>query len=227
MSWDVVYVSPHLDDAALSCSARILRDVAAGKRVLVATVFSAGAPDEARRKREDRRAMKRLGVEHVHLDYRDAPWRNRRFDSFRAIVLGKADFRLRLRFDADEIVAPLAIGTHVDHRIVHAAFPRAMYYEDRPYAFVHDRKSFLEAPYVRAWLDDPAVADDIAFPRFRGRPEIVRGDLRTVERIVGEYRSQVGPLLGGRFRELSLAYSRRLGVRGYAERYWTRSAEFR
>ena len=35
-----VYLSPHLDDIALSCAGRIAAQVAAGELVLVVTVFS-------------------------------------------------------------------------------------------------------------------------------------------------------------------------------------------
>ncbi len=40
-AYDHVYLSPHLDDAALSCGGAIARHVAAGQRVLVVTICSA------------------------------------------------------------------------------------------------------------------------------------------------------------------------------------------
>lgn len=90
-----VYLSPHLDDVALSCGGTIARQVAAGEAVLVVTVF-AGDPDLARlspfaremhdswgnppqpyatRRAEDRAAMRRLGVPFLHLGFPDALYR--------------------------------------------------------------------------------------------------------------------------------------------------------
>lgn len=41
-----LYVSPHLDDAALSCGGRISRDIASGDDVLVLNIFTADPPEE-------------------------------------------------------------------------------------------------------------------------------------------------------------------------------------
>ncbi|MCH4541912.1 PIG-L family deacetylase [Ochrobactrum sp. A-1] len=41
-----LYVSPHLDDAALSCGGRISRDIANGDDVLVLNIFTADPPEE-------------------------------------------------------------------------------------------------------------------------------------------------------------------------------------
>ena len=92
-----VYLSPHLDDAVLSCGGRIWRQVEAGVRVLVVTVF-AGVPDRdaplspfarglqvrwghlaeaaARRQEEDRAALALLGAEPVHWPYADCIYRH-------------------------------------------------------------------------------------------------------------------------------------------------------
>jgi LmbE family N-acetylglucosaminyl deacetylase len=93
---DIVVVSPHLDDAALSCGAGIRRLSSAGRAVLVATVFTADRePDAAlsplarrnhaswgvgdlpfeRRRAEDDAAMGVLGATPVHLGLPDAVYR--------------------------------------------------------------------------------------------------------------------------------------------------------
>jgi len=41
--YDTIYLSPHLDDAALSCGGQIFKQTAAGKRVLIVTIM-AGVP---------------------------------------------------------------------------------------------------------------------------------------------------------------------------------------
>lgn len=91
-----VYISPHLDDAVLSCAGRMWRQAQAAGRVAVVTLF-AGAPDPAssfsayaqelharwgqpidaieERQKEDQEALAFLGVEAVHWHYRDCIYR--------------------------------------------------------------------------------------------------------------------------------------------------------
>ena len=96
MSRRALYVSPHLDDAALSCGGLIRRQVLGGTHVLVVTVL-AGAPHHrdlsefaaqtharwgndpspaAMRGEEDRRALALLGADCLHLEYPDAIYRS-------------------------------------------------------------------------------------------------------------------------------------------------------
>lgn len=93
-----VYLSPHFDDAALSCGGAIHQQVRQGQAVLVITICAAppdpgkalspfaarfhaamGNPDDvvATRCSEDRAAMARLGAEVVWLDVKDAVYRGR------------------------------------------------------------------------------------------------------------------------------------------------------
>ena len=94
--YDRVYLSPHLDDAVLSCGGTVWQQVRAGERVLVVTVF-ASAPDPgaplspfaqelhvrwghpagavARRQEEDRAAVATLGAKAVHWPYMDCIYR--------------------------------------------------------------------------------------------------------------------------------------------------------
>jgi len=90
-----IFLSPHLDDAALSCGGLIRRQVITGTPVLVVTVF-AGEPQHVElsayaiqmhnrwgkashpttvRRKEDRSAMNLLGAEYLHLAYADAIYR--------------------------------------------------------------------------------------------------------------------------------------------------------
>src|SRR5437879_857648 len=126
--YDSVYLSPHLDDVAMSCPARILRDRDEGRRVLVVTLFTKGHPEENSRKKEDRSAMQCLGADHAWLDLLDAPWHDSYYRSFRTIFLGRdrrdpsvfpALETLIKRTSPARIYAPLAVGTHVDHRLTH------------------------------------------------------------------------------------------------------------
>lgn len=93
MSYDALYLSPHLDDAALSCGGQIHRFVQSGQKILVATLMTADAPPRlsplaeglhqiwklndvmAARRREDMAAREVLGVDVVHGDFLDALYR--------------------------------------------------------------------------------------------------------------------------------------------------------
>jgi len=90
-----IFLSPHFDDAVLSCGGLIRRQVLSGTPVLVVTVF-AGEPQHVElsayatqihsrwgnathpttvRRKEDRSAMNLLGAEYLHLAYADAIYR--------------------------------------------------------------------------------------------------------------------------------------------------------
>jgi LmbE family N-acetylglucosaminyl deacetylase len=92
-----MYLSPHLDDAALSCGGRIAAQVAAGERVLVVTLCTAAPPADsafsplaqqfhtewslppeqvvAARLREEQAAMAQLGCDYVWAGLLDAIYR--------------------------------------------------------------------------------------------------------------------------------------------------------
>ncbi len=91
-----VYLSPHLDDAVLSCGGAIHRQTSAGETVRVVTLFAEDATPGvdlsdfaldlhgqwgnvprpmALRRAEDLAALTLLGAEGVHLDYHDAVYR--------------------------------------------------------------------------------------------------------------------------------------------------------
>lgn len=176
----VLFLSAHLDDVVLSCPGHVLA-ARAGADVVVATLFSEGGPDHARRRADDARACAALGARPLHLGLRDAPWRRGHPPSFRALVLDALerdaeDFAEARRAVAALVAslrpalvyAPLAVGEHVDHRALFEAAPRhARFYEDQPYALARgaiearlglplDRDAYraaLErAPTTAAWL---------------------------------------------------------------------------
>jgi len=180
----VLYLSPHFDDAVFSCSSHIKAQREAGNRAIVATVFTEGDHDE--RKQEDLAAMQILDAEHLWLGYLDAPYRDDYYNSFERIVFGDdRGFKLNLsllvkELSPDQIIAPLGVGTHIDHRMVFDAVQRlkftdTLYYEDKPYALIHGAtalrlnqlgfkselpafedfwESYLSAPYVKAYLGE-------------------------------------------------------------------------
>jgi LmbE family N-acetylglucosaminyl deacetylase len=92
-----VYLSPHLDDAVLSCGGLIHQQVVAGQRPLVITLFAGHPPAEelsafvqslharwgdpvnvvATRRAEDQAALAVLGADYLRLDYPDCIYRGR------------------------------------------------------------------------------------------------------------------------------------------------------
>ncbi len=158
MSSELLYISPHLDDVVFSCAGKILQDVASGCNVTIATVFSSGSEqvsEEYReRKAEDKRAIEMLGAQCAWMEFPDAPFRSGFYNSFRRIILERdsndnIEYVIQLRraiehlavsLGAEEIYAPLGIGTHIDHRLVFDAASglsgrSITHYEERPYAF--------------------------------------------------------------------------------------------
>jgi LmbE family N-acetylglucosaminyl deacetylase len=138
-SYAHIYLSPHIDDAALSCGGAIARHVAAGQRVLVVTVCagepSAGAALSdyaswlhgrwgggdadamALRQREDVAAMEALGADYLWLPLLDAVYRMPERYGSRDAIFGPLD-------PADPLPAALAQAL----ASIVAQVPQAMLY---------------------------------------------------------------------------------------------------
>lgn len=145
----VLYVSPHADDVAFSVAGQLARDVAAGERVVVFTLFEPPEPGEVRRA-EDAAFARAFGVALERGAWPDAIVRRRRYRSpARLFAPLRADeaplietVRAALQALVDRgcrrVVAPLGVGGHVDHQVAHAACrglggADVRYYEDTPY----------------------------------------------------------------------------------------------
>jgi LmbE family N-acetylglucosaminyl deacetylase len=95
MPADILYLSPHLDDAALSCGGQIVQHTAAGRQALIVTVMAGDPPHDdtndyvrslhtrwalesdaaARRRAEDVAACAVLGAGALHLSVPDCIYR--------------------------------------------------------------------------------------------------------------------------------------------------------
>ncbi|MBS2015556.1 MAG: PIG-L family deacetylase [Deltaproteobacteria bacterium] len=168
-------MSPHLDDAVLSCGLLLALPSRRGEGACVVTVFTEGQGHD-RRREEDREAMAILGVDHVHLGLEDAPER-RSLARTHAALVEEAELEARDVESVQHAVegalvaigrpsvlyVPLGVGRHVDHRTVHAALRdrrEAAFYEDRPYALVPGatRARLIEAGLVLA-EPEPELAE--------------------------------------------------------------------
>jgi LmbE family N-acetylglucosaminyl deacetylase len=207
-----VAVSPHLDDAVFSAGGTLAVLVTAGWRVRVVTCFTASVADPspfalstqldkglgadvdymALRRAEDAAALALLGAEPVHLPLAEAPHRG--YTSAPDLFAGQhADDDVAepltsalapLVRDADLVLAPQAIGDHVDHRavvdVVAALRPDALFWRDTPYV--------LRRPQAPAW---PGVPDGVE------HPVDVAAHLGTKAAAARSYVTQVGFQFGG------------------------------
>lgn len=242
-----IYLSPHLDDAVLSCGGRIWQQARAGARVLVVTVF-AGIPladtslspfaqalharwehpgdAVAGRREEDRAALALLGADLAHWPYPDCIYRQSPDDGFfypdwESLwgeihpVEGKLIEELATRLatlpllHGGALYAPLGIGRHVDHRIVHRAAAASGHtltcYEDFPYA--GDRQA---APEDGRWREELAPLSEEAL------------EVRIAA--IACYRSQINSFWADEVEMAAAvrAFANRTGDGQPAERYWRR-----
>jgi LmbE family N-acetylglucosaminyl deacetylase len=169
----LIILSPHLDDAALSCGG-LASALSKTGVVEIWTVFS-GAPMygpysplamwlhgisggvtgsrlSRLRRDEDEQACKVLGASCRHLGLWDGPYRKRGdgtflYDDLRTTAADSQDEALIIRIASglrkrlhrsDLVVAPLSVGSHIDHVLVRRAADllpaeQVLYYLDLPY----------------------------------------------------------------------------------------------
>jgi LmbE family N-acetylglucosaminyl deacetylase len=228
-----LYLSPHLDDAVLSCGGAIHRHTAVGDAVRVITFFAGEAEAGAElspfaqeqhrtwgnhpspmtlRRAEDQVALIQLGAEGRYLGYRDAVYRTDTEGQWIYVDLDTLFGRLqpgdplaqdgarRLSDHVSDLVAPgddltlyapLGVGRHVDHQIIHAVGRwlldqgyRVAFYEDYPYA---ERAgalgATLDAIEAHTWRVENLCLD--------------AADLAAQVLALGYYRSQMAVLFGG------------------------------
>lgn len=227
-----VYLSPHLDDAVLSCGGMIHQQASNGEAVQVLTIFAGeyrdgslspfaqvqhgywGNPQNPMllRRAEDAAALALLGADACHMDYLDAVYRTgpggewlydneealwqkvRPADPLAGEGIGAVVDRLEILLPVSEqaqIYAPLAVGRHVDHQVVHAAAHgllargyRLAFYEDIPYAMTPGATdSAVAAAGAEDWQVDTVPLG----------PE----DLAAKVAALSYYRSQIYVLFGG------------------------------
>jgi LmbE family N-acetylglucosaminyl deacetylase len=222
-----VMVSPHLDDAALSASARLGRGGAT-----VVTVFTAvppagwpttrwdlltGAASSRERQRErraeDAAAMAMLGAHSVYLElpellYRDGP-----------PDLGPAAERLTGCFSrAEQVWLPAAISGHRDHLLARdlgmdaaarAGHTEVTLYADYPHVVSHGWPASVTGqapePFIDAdfWLSDQLTRAGLSPSALKPEPaKLTTGQRARKREVIAAYRSQAPALRLGP-RELS------------------------
>ncbi|WP_457424688.1 PIG-L deacetylase family protein [Roseateles sp. P5_E7] len=208
----ILIISPHLDDAMLSCCDHALTWRRQGHDVRVLTLFSAAGPcvspvlgaasfDAAghmrRRRQEDVAALAAIGLKAEHLGLVDAGFRGSGSADFQTldqllcggvgpgggVLLEQAAQALQSRFiRADRVMCPLAVGGHVDHVITRRACEAAFDAQLLGY--------YADMPYARApWRWRPAQLAQLLRAR-----RSWRGFSANKATVLRHYRSQM-PLL--------------------------------
>jgi LmbE family N-acetylglucosaminyl deacetylase len=200
---DSVYLSPHGDDALLSCAARLLSEAGGGQSVLLVSVFAApGSAGEA--PALDHALASGLRIRHLSLGIPEARRRNSFYASFRSLAYGRhpedetwlrdaveALDEVGHRSRARQVYVPLGVGGHIDHRLCHEAALRSLRSGDGRNVFLYEERPEALVPgAVRMRLGElgarlPPAASQAAEPaglaRFLMRfhvPPAFRGELR-------------------------------------------------
>jgi LmbE family N-acetylglucosaminyl deacetylase len=218
MNW--IYLSPHFDDAALSCGGLIWEQVQSGAQVTILTVC-AGDPPEGPfselakelhdrwgtgedaveiRSRENQESCQVLGARVVDLQIPDVIYRRSPIDGspicksdadimsdIQAVempLVGVLKNELISNIPQDcEIVSPLALGGHVDHRLVRSAVELLgrpiNYYADFPYLVDFDEQQI-----------------DAAGPQHHRIYPISQAGLRGWQASIAVHRSQISTFWG-------------------------------
>jgi LmbE family N-acetylglucosaminyl deacetylase len=243
-----VYLSPHLDDAVLSCGGRIWQQAQAGAQVAVVTVFAGaqepgqslspfadavherwGHPIEAvlARREEDLQALSILGAKAVHWPYTDCIYRTTAggdfaYDSEQALwgdihpdeailfqVVRERIGGLPL-LPQGTLFIPLAVGMHVDHRIVRQAAEGSEHpwvaFEDFPYA--EDEGASEAALAGGAWQEELAYLSAEALEAKTAAIACYRSQISTFWQSTADMAAALH------------AFAERTGAGEPAERYW-------
>jgi LmbE family N-acetylglucosaminyl deacetylase len=243
----LVCISPHPDDAVLSCGGILARQVAQGRSALVVTVCAGDPPPPeeltpfartlhqewgnplnpmAHRRAEDTQALAVLGCASQTWTYHDAIYRHPAYDSEDAIFGQPADeatLEDELRNRCAELPArlwlfPLAVGRHVDHQLLFRVGWQ-LHAAGRPVAFYED------LPYV-AWEGSPAARlATLGRPLWPHRIGITPyWSAKTTA--ISCYPSQFAVLTyrGVPLLKAVARYATTLAASGYAERLWSGQA---
>jgi LmbE family N-acetylglucosaminyl deacetylase len=149
--YDCLFITPHGDDVALGCPARVQAEHERGRRVLVLALFEPVGGDTPAA-----RAVRGLGADYASAGLPAAAQRREAASRLGLAVGAPEDEEVALeaarlltqtgpRTQAVHVYAPLGLGPSVDHRLTYEAAVRAFaseagrnlfLYEERPEAFV-------------------------------------------------------------------------------------------
>jgi len=244
--YDRIYLSPHLDDAVLSCGGQIAHATAAGERVLVVTLFAGDEPSVlpsvfasrlhehfdlpagavmASRRREDIEACRSLGAVSAHWPFHESIYRRDRtgralYASFRSLFGRLETGEETLIRALGDRLAELAPGASVVAPLgVGLHVDHQLVRAAAEACFGTGIAYYEDYPYVDRW----GALSKVLQPRRAWVPEVLRLDRTDVERkclAIARYASQVGTLF--RSRDQLERRIRRFARKRGGERRWRR-----
>jgi LmbE family N-acetylglucosaminyl deacetylase len=233
MDW--IYLSPHLDDVALSVGGLLWEQSQAGERVEIWTIcagdpppgdfspfaeslharWETGSQSMSARRAEDVASCQRLGVDYIHLAVPDCIYRRSPFtgehlyaseeslwipvqpDEEPLIAQLAEQFKTQCPSDAN-LVCPLTLGGHVDHRLTRAAAEKLgiplWFYADYPYVLETETFSRLEnrPSTVTPISPDGLIAWQEAISAHRSQISTFWQSLSTMHKAILAYYRQMG-----------------------------------
>lgn len=243
-----IYLSPHLDDAALSCGGAIWKQTQAGQRVIVINVFAGmpeysqlsafarekhavwGSPEGvvAARRAEDQAALAHLGADVVYWNYLDCIYRR---DGRRVLYPGEvhlwgdvdpADGALqeRLVADVEAFLNKVSDATcYAPLAIGHHVDHQLVRHVGLALVARGRRVTFYEDfPYV--WREEEALSAAVRPGEWK--PAVHAINVAPKIAAIACYKSQVLDLFGGEeaMADAVKAYAQMVGGDHCAERFW-------
>jgi len=215
----VIVLSPHLDDAALSCGGLLVATLQKVSRLVI--TITAGTSTRGRkgfvspreRRLEDRAAMREIDCDFVHLGFADAIYRKSPVsgqliyrDSRERLAAPPIDdaghveelyvVLRRLCQDLGNVLvlSPLGVGRHVDH-VICARVALRLFGASQNLLFYEDFPYVLGGSRIGALDDDPQQA--IArLGRSAASCHTLAIDAEAKLSLLRHYRSQIPPLFG-------------------------------
>lgn len=248
-TYDHIYLSPHLDDAVLSCGGRIWKQAQAGQQVLVVTLFAGPpAPDAplspfarelhtrwghqvdavTRRQEEDRAALALLGAQAVHWPYTDCIYR--RAPDGRFLYASEEALWGKVHSTEDDLVAELSARL--------ATLPLSKHGQVyMPLAVGHHVDHQITRYAVEAWGRASIGYEDFPYAQDTQavRTALAAGDQRRAELVplpeqalkakigaIACYRSQISSLWSNETDMVAAVhgFAEQTGGGRLAERYW-------
>lgn len=181
--YEIIFISPHIDDAILSCGGLIAKFSKEKKKILIVTVFTEGI--NKKRKNEDNELCKLLNVDYIHLRLTDVVKRKNEL-SWEKI---KDKLIKRIEIQKNEVLYfPLGIGEHIDHLLVRKVGEsfkknKVYFWEDYPYKMYNSVQ--IELLKLREHF-------------LLNKVENIEDFLDTKRRLIGVYKSQTKVIFGSK-----------------------------
>lgn len=181
--YEAIFVSPHLDDAILSCGGLIAKLTKEKKRILIVTVFTKGI--NTVRIKDDMEVCKTLGADYLHLGFVDEVKRRSRLSwiDIKEKLIKKVVVK-----NGGVLYFPLGVGRHGDHLLVREVGEsfkdiKVYFWEDYPYKM-----------YTLNQIEILKLRNRYSLDRVLG----IEDFLNIKRELIGLYKSQMNVIFGSK-----------------------------